>query len=88
MLKRQYDYETIRSVALFMIENNCTLRQAEKKFKIPRSTLHSQLTKKLKEEDNETYEKVRKLLDKNKSERAVRGGAATRQKYFNMRVKK
>lgn len=88
MLKRQYDYETIRSAAIFMIQNNCTLRQMEKKTKIPRSTLHSQFNKRLKEEDNETYEEIRKLLDKNKSERAIRGGEATRQKYFNMKVNK
>lgn len=84
MIRTNYDYETIRGIALYMIANGSTLRQLEKKFKISKSTIHSQFQKKLKDEDNETYVNVRTILDKNKAERAYRGGLATRQKFMNI----
>lgn len=88
MFRNSYDYETIRNVALYMIETNSTLRKLETKFHIPKSTLHSQFLKRLKEDDYETYEKVRALMDQNKIERAYRGGNATRQKFINISVLK
>lgn len=82
-MRNNYDYETVRNIALYMIENDSTLRKVEIIFHIPKSTIHNQLLKRLKEDDNETFLKVRALLDKNKMERASRGGNALRQKFLN-----
>lgn len=85
MITRRYDYEAKRSIALFMIENGATLRQMEKKFRISKSSLHKFLQVQLKEDDYQTYLQARILLEKNKAERAVRGGMATRKKFLNSR---
>jgi len=80
MITRRYDYEAKREIALFMIENGATLRQMEKKFRISKSSLHKFLQVQLKEDDYQTYLQARELLEKNKVERAIRGGMATRRK--------
>lgn len=85
MITRRYDYEAKREIALFMIENGATLRQMEKKFRISKSSLHKFLQVQLKEDDYQTYLQARELLEKNKAERAIRGGMATRRKFLNSR---
>lgn len=85
MFQKRYDYDTIKGIALYMIEHGSTLRQVAKIFNIPKSTIHSQLLKKLQYDDYETFAQVRELLDKNKAERAIRGGEATRKKYISMK---
>ena len=76
-----------RAVALggFIAENNATVRAAAKKFGISKSTVHKDVTEKLRHENRELFERVRAVLDKNKAERHMRGGEATKQKYKDMR---
>jgi putative DeoR family transcriptional regulator (stage III sporulation protein D) len=64
-----------------MVEHQSTLRKLEAKFHIPKTTLHNQFMKRLKEDDYEVFEKVKALLEKNKAERSLRGGNATRRKF-------
>lgn len=85
MNKKRYSYETLREAALFMIKNRGTLRQTQKKFRISKSTLHKFIQKDLKERDHELYLKAQELFNQNKSERAIRGGRATREKYLKLR---
>lgn len=49
-------------------------------------TVHKDVTERLERENKELYERVRAVLDKNKAERHMRGGEATKQKYIDMRV--
>jgi len=84
MARNSYDYEVVRGIAIYMIENGSTLRKLEAKFKIPKSTIHKQLLTRFKEDDHVTFTKVKELLEKNKSERAYRGGESTRQKFINI----
>ncbi|MDE7083128.1 MAG: sporulation transcriptional regulator SpoIIID, partial [Clostridia bacterium] len=44
---------------------------------------HKDVTERLKTVDKELFEKVRHVLDKNLSERHIRGGMATKQKYLS-----
>ena len=73
--------ERARDLALYIIEEEATVRAAAKKFGISKSTVHKDLTERLPMVDRSQYEKVRAILDKNKAERHLRGGEATRQKY-------
>ncbi len=68
-------------LAEYMIENNTTVRQCASAFGISKSTVHKDVTEKLKDENSDLYFKTKQLLEKNKAERHIRGGEATKRKY-------
>lgn len=68
-------------LAEYIIENKATVRAAAKQFGISKSTVHKDLTERLKTINPALYSEVRKLLDINKAERHIRGGMATKRKY-------
>ncbi|MCI9448684.1 MAG: sporulation transcriptional regulator SpoIIID [Clostridiales bacterium] len=68
-------------LAKYLLVNQATVRDAAKYFGISKSTVHKDVTSRLKEINNTLYEETRELLDKNKSERHLRGGEATKLKY-------
>ena len=63
------------------ILNYATVRAAAKQFGVSKSTVHKDLTERLEKIDPALYQQVRQLLDRNKAERHIRGGMATRRKY-------
>lgn len=67
--------------AEYIIENNSTVRQCACVFGVGKSTVHSDVAKKLKYIDNELYEKVAVVLKKNLDERHLRGGESTKLHY-------
>ena len=72
-----------RAVALgqYVAETGATVRNAAMRFGISKSTVHKDLTQRLKRQNSALYNSVQKVLQVNKEERHLRGGAATRQKY-------
>lgn len=68
-------------LAVYIIENRATVRAAAKQFGISKSTVHKDLTERLRTVSPALYRQVRQLLDINKAERHIRGGMATRRKY-------
>lgn len=72
-----------RAVALgqYVVETGATVRSAAQKFGISKSTVHKDLTQRLKRQNRVLYEGVKRVLRINKEERHLRGGAATRHKY-------
>lgn len=66
----------------YIIENKATVRTTAKRFGISKSTVHKDVTQNLKRVNKAMYYEVKKILDLNKSERHLRGGEATRQKYI------
>ncbi len=66
----------------YIIENNATVRKAAKKFGVSKSTVHKDVSQRLKTLNPALYRKVRCILDTNKSERHIRGGMATKNKYL------
>ena len=65
----------------YIVANKATVRTAAAATGISKSTVHKEVTERLREYDIELYRKVRDILDLNKSERHIRGGIATRAKY-------
>jgi putative DeoR family transcriptional regulator (stage III sporulation protein D) len=63
------------------VETGCTVRACSAHFGISKSTVHKDVSERLKFIDTELFEEVRQVLDKNLSERHIRGGNATKQKY-------
>lgn len=71
-------------LAVYMIETGSTVRAAAKQFGISKSTVHKTLTGRLQQCNYPLYLQVREILDKNKRERHIRGGMATKRKYQKM----
>ena len=65
----------------YLVENRATVRSAAAKFGISKSTVHKDVTEHLIRVNPSLYEEVEKVLQKNKQERHLRGGEATKQKY-------
>ena len=68
-------------LAVYMIETGATVRSAAQHFGISKSTVHKDLSQRLRHYNYALYLQVRKILDVNKQERHIRGGMATRRKY-------
>lgn len=79
-----WDYITDRVIneAEYIIENNLTVRAAAIHFGISKSTVHKDVTERLRSIDKNLYVEVRGVLNKNLSERHIRGGLATKNKYM------
>ena len=75
--------ERTTQIARYIIETKSTVRAAAKKFGISKSTVHKDVTERLKKINRDLYIKIREVLDINKAERHLRGGEATRKKYQN-----
>ncbi len=72
----------------YVIETGATVRMAAAYFGISKSTVHKDLTYKLKYINPALYQNVKTVLNTNKSERHLRGGEATRKKYLKVRMEK
>ena len=72
-----------RILGEYLVEHQTTVRGVAAVFGISKSTVHKDVSEILRREDPALYEAVRKLLDKNREERHLRGGEATRKKYAN-----
>ncbi|MEG1895157.1 MAG: sporulation transcriptional regulator SpoIIID [Oscillospiraceae bacterium] len=72
----------------YIAESGDTVRGAAKIFGVSKSTVHKDLTKVLKEENLSLYKEVSKVLLKNKQERHLRGGLATKDKYDHLKLLK
>ena len=68
-------------LAVYMIETGGTVRSAAQKFGISKSTVHKDLSQRLKQYNPALYRQVKQLMDENKAQRHIRGGLATREKY-------
>ncbi len=73
-------------IARYIIDNNTTVRQAAKHFGISKSTVHKDVTERLVQVNPALAQEARKILDVNKSERHIRGGLATREKYAHQHM--
>lgn len=78
-----WDYlaERVIKEGEYIIETLSTVRATAKYFGISKSTVHKDVTERLKNVDAKLFEEVRMVLDKNLSERHIRGGMATKRKY-------
>ena len=68
-------------LAVYMIETGSTVRSTAQKFGISKSTVHKDMQNRLPKCNKLLYEQVRTVLERNKRERHIRGGMATKRKY-------
>lgn len=74
------------SIANYIIETKCTVREAAKKFGISKSTVHKDITERLVKINSGLAGAAKEILQENKKERHIRGGMATREKYRNQNI--
>ena len=80
---KDYIEERAVEIAEYIIENSATVRQTAKKFGVSKSTVHKDVTERLNQINPALAGQARQVLDVNKSERHIRGGMATREKYLH-----
>ena len=78
---KDYISDRVIMLAKYIIENKSTVRDTAKKFGISKSTVHKDVTERLKTLNKSLYLETRKILDINKAERHIRGGMATKLKH-------
>ena len=78
---KDYIEQRVLSISKYIIESGSTVRKAADVFKVSKSTVHKDVTQTLRKINPALYADVKRVLDKNKQERHLRGGEATRQKY-------
>lgn len=81
-MKQDLD-ERACELAVYMIETGATVRATATNFGISKSTVHKALTQRLRMCNYPLYIQVRRVLDRNKQERHIRGGMATKRKYLH-----
>lgn len=72
-------------LAKHIIDTKDTVRKTAKLFGVSKSTVHKDITQRLRQVNNALYQSVCKVLEENKAERHIRGGIATREKYLNIK---
>ena len=79
---KSYIEDRAIEIAHYIVENNTTVRETAKKFGISKSTVHKDVSDRLIFINSSLAKDVRRVLDKNKEERHIRGGLATKDKYL------
>ena len=82
------DYIAKRAVEIanYIIENNATVRQTAKQFRISKSTVHKDIRERLVLLDKNLYEKVSSILEYHTYIKHIRGGQATKRKFLNKNI--
>lgn len=81
---KDYIEERAIEIGEYIIDKRATVRQTAKRFGVSKSTVHKDVTERLSQINPSLATEARKILDLNKSERHIRGGLATREKYLHM----
>ncbi len=79
---KNYSYERAAELGRYIVETGATVRQTAAVFNVSKSTVHKDVTDRLRAYKPDLYKQVAKVLKKNKEERHIRGGIATREKYL------
>lgn len=69
----------------FIVENKCTVRRAAKQFGVSKSTVHKDVSQRLRHINVGLYKDVKDVLAVNKAQRHIRGGLATKRKYESLK---
>ena len=83
----EYIEERVVKCAEYIVETGCTVRACSAHFSISKSTVHKDVSERLRFIDVDLFEKVREVLSLNLSERHIRGGLATKHKYQKDEIK-
>ncbi|MGI6081892.1 MAG: sporulation transcriptional regulator SpoIIID [Limnochordia bacterium] len=78
---RDYIRKRVIDISRYIVDTQATVRQAAAVFGVSKSTVHKDMTERLPKVSKEMARRVKRILDRNKAERHIRGGEATKRKY-------
>lgn len=78
---KDYMEQRAINIANYIIESGATVRQTALVFKVSKSTVHKDVAERLEKINKSIWKQAKNILDKNKAERHIRGGLATKLKY-------
>ena len=84
-MEKMYIEERAVKLAQYIIDSKDTVRGAAKKFGVSKSTVHKDVSERLKKINPGLAKEVREILEENKAERHIRGGMATKLKYSHLK---
>lgn len=82
-----YIYQRVLEISNYILDTEATVRQVARNFGVSKSTVHKDITERLPQINRHLARKIKMVLEKNKAERHLRGGEATRRKYLALREK-
>lgn len=85
---KSYIERRAQELAVYIIENKTTVRDAAKEFSISKSTVHKDVAERLWEINRPLAKAVQTVLSENKADRHLRGGRVTKQKYERLKAQK
>ncbi|MCI6093911.1 MAG: sporulation transcriptional regulator SpoIIID [Clostridium sp.] len=74
----------VLDIADYIVETGATVRAAASVFGVSKSTVHKDITERLRQINKVLGEQVAAVLETNKDERHIRGGMATKEKYLHI----
>jgi len=77
----------VLNAACYIAENGATVRETAKVLCVSKSTVHKDVSERLRVLNPALFNDVRRVLDINKAERHIRGGRATCRKYSKLALK-
>lgn len=83
-----YIYQRVLEISYYILETEATVRQVARNFGVSKSTVHKDVTERLPQINRHLAGEIKKILEKNKAERHLRGGEATRRKYLSLKEEK
>ena len=81
---KDYIEERVLELVRYIIDTGATVRSTAAKFRISKSTVHKDITERLREINPGLAAEVKEVLENNKAERHIRGGLDTREKYLHI----
>lgn len=78
----------IRTEATHILKTHDTIRKTAQIFGYSKSTVHFDVSVRLKKLDGDLYMRTKKILDENFAEKHIRGGQATKQKYLESELER
>ncbi len=78
---RDYIRKRVVDISQYIVDTKATVRQAAVVFGVSKSTVHKDVTERLPRVSKDLARRVKRILDRNKAERHIRGGEATKKKY-------
>ena len=85
MMNYYHGSSRCEALGRYIVANNATVREAAREFGIGKSTVHKDVTERLKRVNIKLYCKVKEMLNENFSVRHIRGGEATKRKYESIK---
>ena len=80
----RYIEARVLDIADYIVETGATVRAAASVFGVSKSTVHKDITERLRQINKVLGEQVAAVLETNKDERHIRGGMATKEKYLHI----